>query len=85
MAAENNGRSDVAYRTREAVAVFDGHDRLVEAIQELESAGFNRAQMNLLTSEGEAEARIGRKVEDEIEVTVPAGDRSYVVDKIEFI
>ncbi len=30
-------------------------------------------------------ALIGRKVEDEIEVTVPAGDRSYVVDKIEFI
>lgn len=64
MAAENNGRSDVAYRTREAVAVFDEHDRLVEAIQELELAGFNRAQMNLLTSEGDAEARIGHKVED---------------------
>lgn len=30
-------------------------------------------------------ALIGRKVDDEIEVTVPAGDRSYVVDKIEFI
>jgi transcription elongation factor GreA len=30
-------------------------------------------------------ALIGRKVEDEVEVTVPAGDRFYVVDKIEFI
>ncbi len=30
-------------------------------------------------------ALIGRRVEDEIEVSVPAGDRFYVVDKIEFI
>jgi transcription elongation factor GreA len=30
-------------------------------------------------------ALIGRKVEEEIEVTVPAGDRSYLVQKIEFI
>lgn len=30
-------------------------------------------------------ALIGRKVEEEIEVSVPAGDRFYVVDKIEFI
>ena len=30
-------------------------------------------------------ALIGRRVDDEIEVTVPAGDRSYVVEKIEFI
>lgn len=30
-------------------------------------------------------ALIGRKVEEEIEVTVPSGDRFYVVDKIEFI
>ena len=30
-------------------------------------------------------ALIGRRVEDEIEVTVPAGDRSYLVQKIEFI
>jgi transcription elongation factor GreA len=28
---------------------------------------------------------IGRKVDDEIEVTVPSGDRYYVVSKIEFI
>ncbi|MBA3054623.1 MAG: transcription elongation factor GreA [Sphingomonadales bacterium] len=30
-------------------------------------------------------ALISRKVGDEIEVTVPSGDRFYVVDKIEFI
>ena len=30
-------------------------------------------------------ALIGRKVEEEIEVTVPAGDRSYLVKKIEFV
>ena len=30
-------------------------------------------------------ALIGRKVSEEIEVTVPSGDRFYVVEKIEFI
>ena len=30
-------------------------------------------------------ALIGRKVDDEIEVSVPAGDRYYLVSKIEFI
>lgn len=30
-------------------------------------------------------ALIGRRVEEEIEVTVPSGDRFYVVEKIEFI
>jgi transcription elongation factor GreA len=30
-------------------------------------------------------ALIGRKVEDEVEVTVPSGDRYYVVEWIEFI
>ena len=30
-------------------------------------------------------ALIGRRVEDEIEVTVPSGDRYYVVQQIEFI
>ena len=32
-----------------------------------------------------ARALIGKKVDDEIELTVPSGDRFYVVDKIEFI
>ncbi|KRB85962.1 transcription elongation factor GreA [Sphingomonas sp. Root710] len=30
-------------------------------------------------------ALIGKKVDDEVEVTVPSGDRFYVVSKIEFI
>ncbi|MFM5954037.1 MAG: transcription elongation factor GreA [Novosphingobium sp.] len=30
-------------------------------------------------------ALIGRRVEDEIEVSVPAGDRFYVVERIEFV
>jgi len=30
-------------------------------------------------------ALIGRRVDDEIEVTVPSGDKFYVVEKIEFI
>ena len=30
-------------------------------------------------------ALIGRKVEEEIEVTVPSGDRSYLVKQIQFI
>ncbi|MGD9663980.1 MAG: transcription elongation factor GreA [Novosphingobium sp.] len=30
-------------------------------------------------------ALIGRKVDEEIEVTVPSGDKFYLVDKIEFI
>jgi transcription elongation factor GreA len=30
-------------------------------------------------------ALIGRKVGDEVEVTVPSGDRYYLVDKIEFV
>jgi transcription elongation factor GreA len=30
-------------------------------------------------------ALIGRIVEDEIEVTVPSGDKYYLVSKIEFI
>jgi len=30
-------------------------------------------------------ALIGRRVDDEVEVTVPSGDRFYVVQKIEFI
>ena len=30
-------------------------------------------------------ALIGRKLDEEVEVTVPSGDRYYVVNKIEFI
>jgi transcription elongation factor GreA len=30
-------------------------------------------------------ALIGRRIEDEVEVTVPSGDRYYVVERIEFV
>ncbi|TMM49832.1 transcription elongation factor GreA [Qipengyuania marisflavi] len=30
-------------------------------------------------------ALIGRKIDEEVEVTVPSGDKSYLVEKIEFI
>jgi transcription elongation factor GreA len=30
-------------------------------------------------------ALIGRKVDDEVEVTVPSGDRYYVVERVEFV
>ena len=32
-----------------------------------------------------ARALIGKQVEDEVEVTVPSGDKFYLVDKIEFV
>ncbi|MEO0698134.1 MAG: transcription elongation factor GreA, partial [Pseudomonadota bacterium] len=32
-----------------------------------------------------ARALIGKQVEDEIEVTVPAGDKFYLVERIEFV
>ena len=32
-----------------------------------------------------ARALIGKQVDDEIEVTVPSGDKFYLVSKIEFI
>ncbi len=32
-----------------------------------------------------ARALIGKQVEEEVEVTVPSGDKFYVIDKIEFI
>lgn len=63
-AADEQDAGTVAYRAHEVVAVFEDHDRLVEAIQELEMAGFNRSQMNLLTSRWDAEAKVGRKIED---------------------
>ena len=32
-----------------------------------------------------ARALIGKQVEDEVEVTVPSGDKFYLIDKIEFV
>lgn len=68
---ESHDESRIQVRSREAVAVFDDHDELVAAIQELEMAGFNRSQMNLLASRRGAEEKVGHKVEDVDEL---AGD-----------
>jgi hypothetical protein len=71
------GGSAARHTAREAVALFDDYNDLVAAIEELELAGFDRAQINLLTSCKGAEKRLGRAVPDirelEDEAQVPLG------------
>lgn len=62
--AEEHDESAIQFRAREVVGIFDSHDDLVAAIQDLEMAGFNRSQMNLLTGRQEAEEKLGQKVDD---------------------
>lgn len=79
MAAANGhaGGSALRYKAREAVAVFDDHDGLVAAIEDLELAGFDRAQINLISSWKGVERRLGRTVADvrelEHEARIPLG------------
>ena len=49
-AAHDLAGAAVAYRAREAVALFDDYADLVAAIEELELAGFDRAQISLIRS-----------------------------------
>jgi hypothetical protein len=67
----------VAYRAREAVALFDDYADLVAAIEELELVGFDRAQISLMRSCKAAEGVLGRPVVDvrelEDEPNVPLG------------
>ena len=56
------------------------HHRLPSALSEAD-ARIGRISYNSPLGR----ALISRRVSDEIEVTVPAGDRSYLVEKIEFI
>ena len=67
----------VEYKVREAVAVFDTYDELVTVIEELEGVGFDRAQMNLMTSHKIAEQKLGHRIENvqelEDEPRVPVG------------
>jgi hypothetical protein len=69
--------SVVRHTAREAVAVFADYNDLVAAIEELELAGFDRAQFNLLTSCKRAERQLGHEVRDicelEDERQVPMG------------
>jgi hypothetical protein len=64
-----------ARTVREAVGVFDNPDTLQEAIDELMSSGFDRADLSLLAAEKAVEEKLGhryRKVaEVEDDATVP--------------
>jgi len=59
---------------REAVGVFDDAEKLQEAIDELMSSGFDRAELSLLASEAAVEAKLGHmyrkanEVEDDADV-----------------
>ena len=59
---------------REAVGVFDNADRLQEAIDDLMTHGFDRAEISLLASESAVEEKLGRKyskvgeLEDDLQV-----------------
>lgn len=52
-----------AETVREAVAVFDDAETLQEAIDELLSSGFNRAELSLLASEDTVEKKLGHRYE----------------------
>ena len=69
--------SAVAYKAREAVALFDDYVDLIAAIEELELAGFDRAQISLMRSCKAAERKLGRPIGDvrelEDEPIVPLG------------
>lgn len=54
----------IRYKIREAVAVFHDPDRLESAIEALELAGFDRSQINVLTSRETAERKLGRPIRD---------------------
>lgn len=56
------------HTSRETVAVFDDYNVLVAAIEDLELAGFDRAQINLLTSGKGAERSLGHEVRDILEL-----------------
>ena len=63
VAQETDG-SACRYKAREAVALFDDYDDLVAAIEELELAGFDRSQINLMRSCRSAERMLRRPIED---------------------
>ncbi len=55
-------------RVREVAGLFRDWTRLEAAVHELEGAGFDRAQINMITSRREAERRLGRPIRDIHEV-----------------
>lgn len=63
------------YRVREVVGVFDSYDELEDAVEDLEIAGFDRSQVNLLVHEDTVREKLGdrvdiRKLEDDPEAPV---------------
>jgi hypothetical protein len=51
------------YRIREVVGVFDSYDELEDAVEDLEIAGFDRAQINLLVHEDTVREKLGDRVD----------------------
>ncbi len=66
------------------VTLLDEDDKPVkyQIVGETEA---DAAQGRISYSSPIARALIGKQVEEEIEVTVPAGDKFYLIEKIEFI
>jgi hypothetical protein len=54
----------VTFEVREAVGVFHDAERLEDAIDALQRAGFDRAQLNLVASRAAAERKLGRPIDD---------------------
>lgn len=76
-AGQGTREAACGYRVREAVALFEDYDDLVDAIAELELAGFDRAQIRLMRSCKAAEKMLGHPIKDmrelEDEPGVPLG------------
>lgn len=51
------------YRVREVVGVFDNYDALEDAVEDLELAGFDRSQINLLVHENTVREKLGDRVD----------------------
>jgi transcription elongation factor GreA len=66
------------------VTLLDENDKPVryQIVGETEA---DAAQGRISYSSPIARAMIGKQVEEEFEVTVPSGDKFYLIDKIEFI
>jgi hypothetical protein len=65
---------------REVVGVFDSEETLQEAIDELLSSGFNRAELSLVASEAAVESKLGRvyRKADELEDDPDVPRAAYV-------
>jgi hypothetical protein len=75
--SQADGEVACRYRAREAVALFDDYDDLVDAIGELELAGFDRVQIKVMRSCKAVERLLGHPIKDmrelEDEPRVPLG------------